>query len=80
MNMVPMTHLWKKIVKHILTFYFLMYSGTMLIFYISMIWYGIRMLWYAMTFQCHAMKFLCYAMVNVVKDKHTATVFIAETY
>ena len=44
---------------------------------LSMVCYAmVWSVWYAMGFVCYAMRFVCYAMVYVVKDKHSATVYI----
>ena len=42
-----------------------------------MLWYGMEsMLCYEISMVCYEIFMLCYAMVYVVKDKHSATVFV----
>ena len=45
--------------------------------YYPMLWYGKEsMVWYEISMLWDKISFLCYVMVNVVKDKHSATVII----
>ena len=42
-----------------------------------MIWYGMeRMVCYEISMLCYEISMLCYVMVYVVKDKHSATVYV----
>ena len=45
--------------------------------YYPMLWYGMEsMVCYKISMLCYEISMLCYAMVYVVKDKHSATVYL----